>query len=271
MYTQVSFYTPDGEIREILTALLSDAGFEGFEETEDRLGAFISTSDFDHDYVDSLAVRYDVPVDITQIVEQNWNRSWESNFQPVIVEGFCTVRADFHKLEVKTPYEIVITPKMSFGTGHHATTQLMMEQMREIDFKAKKVFDFGTGTGILAILAEMLGASDVLAIDNDKWAYENSVENVERNDCRNVQVKPGTIEDVPGEDRFDIILANINRHILLQYMQQLSNLLAEGGHVAISGLLVEDKEIIIAAANQQGFKELKTTTLNNWIMIYLAK
>jgi ribosomal protein L11 methyltransferase len=271
MYTQASFYTPNREKIEILMALLSDAGYEGFEETDERLSAFISTDDFDHDLVDTLAARYDVSVDISQIVEQNWNKSWESNFQPVIVEGFCTVRADFHKMEVKTPYEIIITPKMSFGTGHHATTQLMMEQMRDIDFKEKKVFDFGTGTGILAILAEMLGAAEVLAIDNDKWAYENSQENVGRNNCRNIVVKQGTIENVKGGKHFDIILANINRHILLDYMEQLSGLLADESCIALSGLLTDDKDIIIASAKQHGLKHRKTNTLNNWIMIFLTK
>lgn len=259
----------ESELREMLIARLSELGYEGFEENEQSLIAYISEESYSTD-AETLILEYNLTYKNQLIPRQNWNAVWEENFQPVIVEGFCTVRADFHEIGTKTPYEIVITPKMSFGTGHHATTQLMMMQMRDLPFKKARVLDFGTGTGILAILAEMLGASDVLAIDNDEWSFENAVENTLKNHCANVTVKQGSLEIVE-DGPFDIILANINRHILLQYMERLFQLLNGGGHLLMSGLLVEDRDIIMQAATAAGFKEGKMTTQNNWISILFTK
>jgi ribosomal protein L11 methyltransferase len=204
------------------------------------------------------------------IPKQNWNAVWEENFQPVTVEDFCIIRADFHDLPITTPYEIIITPKMSFGTGHHATTQLMMIMMKDMDFAGKKVLDFGTGTGVLAILAEKLGAADILGIDNDEWSVENSEENVLRNNCKKITIELNK-KDVLPEGTWDIILANINRHILLAYMKELYAKTMVGGIVLMSGLLVADKEIIVNAATTEGLKLFGYQELNGWITLSFYK
>src|ERR1044071_5770418 len=161
MYQQVSFTTADTGQKEILIALLGEEGYEGFEETNEGLNAFIPHDLFNEQVLKDIAASYSLSFTRQTIEKRNWNEEWERNFQPVIVDDFCTVRAAFHKIEVATSYEIIITPKMSFGTGHHSTTFLMMRSMKGLDFKSKKVLDFGTGTGILAILAELLGAAEV--------------------------------------------------------------------------------------------------------------
>ena len=244
-YIKATFQTSSQEVCDILIATLSDIGYEGFEENGEELYAYISEATFDKELLENSITMPGVTYHVEIIPPQNWNALWESNFQPVIVDGFCTIRAHFHEIEIDTPYEIVITPKMSFGTGHHATTQLMMSQMRDINFSMKSVLDFGTGTGILAILAEMLGSKDLLAIDNDEWSVENALENIGRNNCREISVVKGSIEDIEGKDRFDIILANINRHILLNHMKNLFDGINTNRLLLMSGLLSDDKEIIL--------------------------
>ncbi|MEI8278965.1 MAG: 50S ribosomal protein L11 methyltransferase [Bacteroidota bacterium] len=269
-YIQVAFTSFDLAIREELMAELSEIGYEGFEETDEQLLAFIPTDIFDESVLIQIAKIKDTDFITTVIPQQNWNAQWESDFQPVIVPGFCTVRADFHKKQVDTPFDIVITPKMSFGTGHHATTQLMMMQMRGLDLKDKKILDFGTGTGILAILAEMMGAAEILAIDNDEWSYTNALENLERNSSKNITVKQGSL-DVVNSATYDIIFANINRHILLQYANEMSGLLKTDSKLLLSGILVEDRDMIINAfvANKCTF--IAENSLNNWMVVEFNK
>jgi len=269
-YNKAVLHTIEATKREMLIARLSAEGYNGFEETDESLLAYIDAGDFDTETLQLIASEYEVPYDIETLGQQNWNAEWEKNFQPVIVEGFCTVRADFHKLDVATPYEIVITPKMSFGTGHHATTKLMMTRMQYIDFAGKQVFDFGTGTGILAILAEKLGAANTLAIDNDEWSYENAQENVTRNNCPRIEIMQGSMEHIPQKE-YDVILANINRHILLQYMADLYMSVKTGGILLMSGLLTDDEEIVKIAAREVGFTNIETNTLNGWITLQCNK
>jgi ribosomal protein L11 methyltransferase len=266
MYYQVCFYTTDEALKEMIIALLSDDGYEGFEEVDDALMAYIAEADFDNEQLNEFSRSYSLSFEVKTIEKQNWNESWEKNFQPVIVEGFCTVRADFHDIEVTTPYEIVITPKMSFGTGHHATTFLVMQKMQELDFNGKKVLDFGTGTGILAILAELLGGARVNAVDNEEWAFLNSKENCERNQCNKISLSHGSLEDVE-QIQYDIILANINRHILLQYMNRVAALLVTGGVLLLSGILKEDEGIITEAASAAGLKKYAVKEMKNWLVI----
>lgn len=253
-----------------MIALLSEEGYDGFEETDSGVRAYVGEGTFNSDQLTESLEPLGLNWTTRSIEKTNWNKEWEQNFQPVIVEDFCTVRADFHDIRIDTPYEIVITPKMSFGTGHHSTTQLMMRMMRDIDFKDRSVLDFGAGTGILAILAAMLGAQTVTAIDNDEWCYENAMENVQRNAAAQVEVALGTLEDVQ-QNNFDIILANINRHILLQYMPMLYGKIKEGGHILMSGLLIEDEAIIKQSATECGFRLKTMEVLNNWIAILFAK
>lgn len=263
-YTKVTFEAPGEETREVLMALLADAGYDGFEETEKELLAYISSQEFNADELKGCVAALDISYDTEVVPAQNWNALWESNFQPVIVEDLCTIRAHFHDIEVKTPFDIVITPKMSFGTGHHATTQLMMLQMRHMEMTGRSVLDFGTGTGVLAILAEMMGAQKILAIDNDEWSVENAAENIVRNHCEKIIIEKGSLENVVL-DKFDIILANINRHILLEQMPILYKKVKKEGCLLMSGLLAEDKDIIMEAATKAGFYFLKQTEQNNWI------
>lgn len=268
-YTQVTFQIAEGQEREILIALLSDAAFEGFEETGDKLQAVIAADQLDIEQIKEIAAVHNIPYSIQNIQQQNWNAQWESDFKPVIVPGFCTIRAAFHPPASGTTYEIIITPKMSFGTGHHATTQLMMENMQEMDFREKKVFDFGTGTGILAILAKKMGASEVLAIDNDEWAVPNATENAAMNETF-IDIRQGSIEEVPAGS-YNIILANINRNILLQYMTDLSARTVTGGYLLLSGILEEDREAITEAAVHNGYTTIRERVLKGWMTILFER
>jgi ribosomal protein L11 methyltransferase len=206
---------------------------------------------------------------ITQTIpHQNWNEVWESNFQPVVVENFCAVRAPFHEPVQDVVHEMVIMPKMSFGTGHHATTWMMMAQMQHIDFAGKKVFDFGTGTGILAILAEKLGAERVVAIDNDEWSIENGKENAERNGCSKIGLYFAS--SVPDQ-QFDIVLANINRNVILMHLQYLVPAIIPQGLILFSGLLADDEEDIVTACSGEGLQLLRQQSRNNWISLLFQR
>lgn len=266
-YIQFSISVSDAQLRELLIAQLAEQNFEAFEETDTDLLAYVQEKHLDRAAFEQLLANTNQPAFTETVMkQQNWNAQWEESFQPVIVPGVCTVRATFHDIQVDTPHEIIITPKMSFGTGHHATTQLMMQQMAGIDFNGKTVFDFGSGTGILAILAAQMGASEVVGIDNDEWSYENAIENATQNNCPNVKIMLGTI-DLVGGTQFDVILANINRHILLQYMSDMFSGLVNEGKILMSGLLTDDFDIINESATKVGFKLLDKQELNNWIVL----
>lgn len=270
-YLQLSIPVSDADTRDLLIASLSELGAEGFEEGDTVLKAFVPESDYDETaFTEALAV-FGLVAQKETIAPRNWNAEWESDFEPVIIGDFCTIRAHFHQMPVSTQYDIVITPKMSFGTGHHATTHLMVEQMAGLDLEGKKVLDFGTGTGILAILAEKLGATEVIAIDNDEWSFDNAQENVQLNDCSRTKVSMDDIEVFSGQETFSIILANINRHILLRYMKVLYDLLDAGATLLMSGLLTEDEGIVSEAAKAEGFTIRAVHTRNNWITILCAK
>ncbi|WP_153800000.1 50S ribosomal protein L11 methyltransferase [Foetidibacter luteolus] len=244
-HVQITITPVTEEQKEILVALLSHAGFEGFEEQDNLVKAFIPADNFDEETLSSITGRQGVSYQKSIVPMQNWNAVWESSFEPVCVDDFVAVRADFHAPVSNVQHEIVITPKMSFGTGHHATTYMMMDQMRHIDFSGKKVFDFGTGTGILAILAEKLGASSVLAIDNDEWCINNSRENVHSNQCENIRVE--LAGNVATGEKFDVILANINKNVILDNLNALCGNLQSKGFLLLSGLLAEDEADILYA------------------------
>lgn len=269
-YTGVSFKTSQQDIRDILIAMLSELGFEGFEEGDDSLQAFIPEADYPAENVAEIAATLGLEPEISAIAPKNWNEEWESHFSPVTIEGFCTVRATFHPADTSVQHDIVITPKMSFGTGHHATTMLMMQQMRNMDFAGRSLLDFGAGTGILAILAHKLGAASITAIDNDEWAYENMLENMPRNNADSITVLKGSLEVVAGST-YDIILANINRHILLQYMDDMYRALNPGGVLLLSGIMHEDEDVVSEAATRSGFLFTAKNAMDKWILLQYGR
>lgn len=261
----LTFNDVDAEKSEIIIALLESAGFEAFEERENQLIACVAEPDFDEAIVNELLAPLSFVYQKDISTPRNWNAEWEQQYQPVVIENFAGIRADFHAPLLNVQYEIIITPKMSFGTGHHATTKLMMMAMREMDFTGKKVFDFGTGTGVLAILASMLKAADADAIDIDDWVVENAKENVERNQIDNINV---TLGNTPLRGKkYDVILANINRHILLEHMNNMRGVLEPEGYLLMSGFYEADIPVLETAAKEAGFVKTDSAMLDNWACI----
>lgn len=246
------------EEQEILISELSELNAIGFEQTDTHLLAYFNEENFKNYDINNI-LKNNI-FHQANLPEQNWNTLWESTFHPVILDDFCAIRAYFHQPIKNVRFEIIITPKMSFGTGHHATTYMMMEQMRNISFSQKTVFDFGTGTGILSILAKKLGAASITAIDNDEWSIKNAEENFIRNKVHGTNLKQSSL--VSG-DMFDIILANINKNVLLQFAPSLVNILSTNGILLMSGLLVEDEESIVEAFHVLKLKNKQQK--ENWI------
>lgn len=272
-YTRICYHTSTEAERALLIAHMSTIdAFTGFEEAENgQLIAYAAEATLSEPVLQEIADLAKVSYELSEEKEQNWNATWESNFEPVLLPGFCSVRAFFHEPVPGIPYEILITPKMSFGTGHHATTKLMMLHMKDLSLKDKTVLDYGTGTGILAILAEMLGAAAIDAIDIDEWSYENAKENCDTNKCSKIAVQLGDISLI-GTKQYDIILANINRHILLDSMQVLSAALQPGGTLILSGILKEqDTDIILESAHKAGLKSLEFMDERGWAAISFTR
>ncbi len=251
--------------QDLLISELSDLGAVGFEQKAHILIAYFPELDFNSYGVNDLLKGLEYSVQT--LPDQNWNALWESNFSPVEVDDFCYVRASFHAPETRFEHEIIITPKMSFGTGHHATTYMMIKQMKAIDLKGKKVFDFGTGTGILSILAEKSGAAEIYAIDIDGWSIENAKENAELNNCSKISIELST--QIPLK-KFDLILANINRNVILEYLPQLIESLEEKGEILFSGLLINDEPAVMEACKNK-LVLTKRMEKDNWISLLMRK
>ena len=257
----------DQEKRDIATALLADIGCESFSETDTGIIAYISSSLFSGEKLIDSGV-YDLPVlkgiEISnRIIERvNWNKEWEKNFHPVIIAGQCSIRAPFHPKPDNVEFDIIIEPKMSFGTGHHQTTALMTELLIATDVKGLKVLDMGCGTGVLAILAFIKGAASVSAVDIDEWACINTTENCNINNCI-VDVRQGDISTVEGE-KYDLILANITRNILIENMNTLGLCLNEGGILFLSGFYSEDLSEIEKATDSAGLIPGKVLSKDEW-------
>lgn len=270
-FIQIEFQNISSEQSDLLVAELSMIGFDGFEEGENNLKAFILEENFNEDAVNRIVAAQKLSFTKSVIEETNWNAVWESNFQPVIVDDFVhgtpwvAIRADFHEPIKEAGHEIVITPKMSFGTGHHATTYMMVQQMRTIDFAGKTVFDFGTGTGVLAILAEKLGAAKVFAVDNDEWSITNAEENRQRNNCSRIILEKAG--DAKTGEQYDIILANINKNVILDNFSSLVRQLTPKGTLLLSGLLQEDEADILAEAGKYPLILNGKTTNRGWISL----
>jgi ribosomal protein L11 methyltransferase len=268
VYIQYEFFTKDEPRRDFIISLLADAGFEGFEELDSSVKAFISKSALDEETVSDILRQNnlgDIEYKSSSIEPKNWNEEWEKNFEPVLIAGRVRIRAPFHGPQ-PADYELLIEPKMSFGTGHHPTTSLMIQQMLAMDMKGKKVADFGCGTGILAILADKLGAASVLAIDHEEWAVENSKENAVRNNATKVKVLSADSMDGSGGG-FDIMLANINRNVIMNNLPSWRNFLMPDGVLLVSGILLTDIEDISDMAVRSGFSVVKVLTEQAWASI----
>ena len=252
---------------EILIAELGYAGFESFVENETGVQAYIQKDEWNEEILSDIQVlsseEFQIDHHVTEIAQVNWNEEWEKNFDAIEVDGKCAVRTPFHP-EANVEYEIVIEPKMSFGTGHHETTHMMLQHILKNDFANKSVLDMGCGTAVLAILAEMKGASKLEAIDIDPWCFENSEENVARNNCKNIAVELGDASLLDGR-KYDVIIANINRNILLNDMACYRKCLDAGGELYLSGFYKEDLPIITACCNTLGFTFVDNKERNNWI------
>ena len=263
----------NSETSEILVAYLAEAPFDTFEETETGLNAYLPASagqmEAERQLTD-LQEQFDFSWEKTFIPGQNWNEIWESNFPPVVVGDFCAVRADFHESIPGVQYELVINPKMAFGTGHHETTWQCIAAMEHLPVSGKKILDFGCGTGVLAILASKLGASEVEAVDIEEESYRNTLENSAVNHVTNISVRCGTLAAVQGRD-FDGILANINRNVILDSLSALSGLLKPGGWLLVSGILLQDEGVVTEAAMSAGFEKKKKTERGNWLCMEFWK
>jgi len=258
---------------EILIAQLGFAGFESFVENEEGVIAYIQENDWNNEILNYIQILNSDEFKITyneEVIDQvNWNSEWEKNFNPIQVDDLVSIRAPFHE-NPNLKYDIVIEPKMSFGTGHHETTHMMVQHLLELDLVDKKTLDMGCGTGILAIFAEMKGANPIDAIDIDNWCYENSVENAARNNCKHISVFEGDATLLINK-KYDLIIANINRNILLNDMSVYMNCLNEGGIILFSGFYEADIPIIDSEVSKYGLKLDKIIERNNWVSLKYLK
>lgn len=245
---------------------------EGIEEKETEMEIYLTDEQVDTNeaLINDLCEDYKVSYIKKAMENKNWNEQWESSFQPITIDDFVQVRATFHAANTNVQHEIIIEPKMSFGTGHHATTAQMMQLMQQIDFTNKSVLDIGSGTGILAILADKLGADECIAIDNDEWCYTNALENINLNNSKNIKVVLGDSSAIPNKS-FDIILANIHRNFLVENMQLLSKHTKPDGYLLVSGFYTTDEAIILESAMAQGLVANYRSTQDNWSCIVLKK
>ncbi|MEG0916533.1 MAG: 50S ribosomal protein L11 methyltransferase [Myroides sp.] len=260
---------------EILLAELGELAFDSFVETEEGLSAYIQEHDNTTDLLNDVYIlnnpEFKVSYETEEIEQVNWNEEWEKNFEPINVDDLCYVRAPFHE-EKNVRYEIVIEPKMSFGTGHHETTFMMMKHLLNIDVTDMEVLDMGCGTAILAILALMKGAKHADAIDIDNWCYLNSIENAERNNITNIDVYEGDAVLLADKtNKYNLVIANINRNILLNDMEAYAKTLKTGGIILFSGFYTEDITAIEEAANQQNMFLDNQLERNNWASLKFIK
>lgn len=265
----------DPGFSEILQAELAEVGFDTFMEIENGFEAYAEQQQYDKDAVAEIVARYQQLTPITyrydQIEKKNWNEEWEKNYEPVMVNDQVIIRAVFHQPEKQYPYDIIITPKMSFGTGHHQTTHLMIKTQLEMDHTDKVVMDAGCGTAVLAVMASKLGAKKVEAFDIDEWSVPNGQENAGMNGCTNINIRQGKISELTFEDDFDIILANINKNILLEEMHQYAAYLKPKGFLLLSGFYETDIPDLSKEAARYGIKPVRSHEREKWVSLLLQK
>jgi len=265
--------TPKNPATEILIAELGHVGFESFVENDTGVTAYIQKQEWNSNILDDLYIlgsaEFKIKYSHYEVIQTNWNKEWEKNFNPIQVDGQVSVRAPFHE-NPSLKFDIVIEPKMSFGTGHHETTHMMIQHLLALDLENKKVLDMGCGTGILAIFAEMKGAQPTDAIDIDSWCYQNSIENVQRNGCKHITVLEGDSSLLKGK-KYDIIIANINRNILLSDMKIYTDCLHQEGILLLSGFYKDDIAIIESEVVKHGLVFDKMIQRNSWVALKYLK
>ena len=270
MFAPMTFHqytiTNDPALNEVLVALLAAAGFDSFQETENGLLAFAPAADHTRwtRELDELAGQFAFTYEHEPLPDKNWNEEWEKQFQPLTVGDRLYLRADFHPPNPTVERELVITPKMAFGTGHHPTTHMMCEMLMDRDVRGLRVFDYGSGTGVLAILALQLGAATADAVDIESWSAENTQENAARNGVRMGTITHGTLDDVPAGPPYDLILANINRNVILTTAAALRERLAPGGSVLFSGILATDEQLLTERLSALGYVHQETRRREDW-------
>lgn len=261
---------------DILAALLADVGFESFEQTADGVDAFVKKELWDKDAVSEVIKLYDfeAKIDFSEelVVGQDWNEEWEKHyFNPIVFEDKCVIHSSFHKDFPRLQYDIVIDPKMAFGTGHHETTSLMIKRILDAEMTGKSVLDMGTGTGVLAILSAMVGATHVVGVEIDPPAYENAVANAQLNGHPELDLRLGGAETVAESNSFDFVLANINRNIITADIDRYASALKVGGEMMLSGFYVDDVPVVEAAANKCGLERVSVIEKNRWANLQLVK
>ncbi len=274
-YIKTSFkLNPDSEInREILTAYLSQLAFESFDETPDGLEAFYPTGKVSKAEIDQALADLEFNVEYTEeeMPDINWNEEWEKNyFQPLLIGDDCLIRAPFHKDYPQVKYEIIIEPNMAFGTGNHETTSLMIEHLAELNVSDMSVLDMGCGTGILGIFASMLGCKEVTAIDIDNWSFESTVENCRLNKITNLEAQIGDAS-LLGNKKYDIILANIQKNVILHDIEKYVSVLNDDGILIVSGFYKDDLEDILGKASELFLQKMIIKERNNWVAVSFEK
>ena len=265
----------DPQYSEILMAEIGEAGFDTFMETENGFEAYVEMEKFDKELLRHILERYAEETSLVfhhdRIQKQNWNEEWEKSYEPIFVDDKCVIRASFHNIEKKFPYEIVITPKMSFGTGHHQTTYLMVKSQMRIDHQGKRVMDAGCGTAILSVMACKLGAAGVEAFDIDEWSMINGRENAEINQCANINLQQGKIGEITIEGKFDIILANINKNVLLAEISAYQSFLAPDGKLLLSGFYTADIAELKTECARYNLREVFREERDDWACVLFQR
>ena len=274
-YTEVDISLKDvNPFADIIVASLNEIDFESYIEDENGIKAYVQTHLLDKnaviEIISEISELCELTFTISKVKQENWNQQWESNFEPVVINDKCVIRAHFHQPIHDVDFEIIITPKMSFGTGHHETTSLVMNEMFSLDFNNRSVLDMGCGTGVLAILASKLGANTLVGIDFDEWAVENAEENSVLNSIDNIDYIHGDADAI-GDATFDIIVANINRNIILQDIEKYVGAMNEESEIIFSGFLKEDIPLILDKSEQLGLDLVVSKNKNKWQMLYLKK
>ena len=274
-YTEVDIKLENiNPFSEIIIARLSEVGYDSYEENNSGIKAYILTAKFNEkiilDICADISVQTSISYTFSILEEKNWNEEWEKNYSPVFINDCCVIRAPFHTPK-NVKYEVVIMPKMSFGTGHHPTTHLILDKMLEVNFTDKNVLDIGSGTGVLTILSSMMGSKYTLGLDNDKWAFENAKQNAKLNNLSNVNFHHGTIDSIEKKVGFDIVLVNINRNIILQEMESYINFMNPSVDLLLSGFMFDDINIILDRLRKLNFNKVDLKNKDKWQMIHCKR